>query len=238
MTHPSKTEDGVPSKVTAVGNIVGCYIDSRLWAEIGSQTWHHSSTQVLPQQASAAEALFLRKTHLCSGGTVLWLTPDFWSPQREFKIAILLLWILCEKAQCRSYPDMASLTLLRWTESLGFEYFWDTIRGLAGTPPTPLNVAVLCHLTAVLISLPYPDREARWKQKRRQEDFNIALRSHTICPFHEQADGRGGNASLHYRQTILRSLVSLGICRVPASVISPDIVNLPRFGLRPMIAQL
>lgn len=67
--------------------------------------------------------------------------------------------------------------------------FRDTIRGLTGTPPTPLNVAVLCHLTAVLIFLPYPDGEARWKQKGRQEDFNIALRSHTICPFHEQADG-------------------------------------------------
>lgn len=39
-------------------------------------------------------------------------------------------------------------------------------------------------------------------------------------------------------QPILRSLVNLGICRVPASVIAPDIVNSPRFGLHPMIAQL
>lgn len=85
--------------------------------------------------------------------------------------------------------------------SLGFEYFWESIRGLTGTPPTPLNVAALCHLTAVPIFLPYPDRDARWKQKGRQEDFNIALRSHTICPFHEPADGRGGNTSLHYKQT-------------------------------------
>lgn len=82
-----------------------------------------------------------------------------------------------------------------------FENFCECIRGLTGTPPTPLNVAALCHLTAVLIFLPYPDRDARWKQKGRQEDFNIALRSHTICPFHEQADGRGGNTSLHYKQT-------------------------------------
>lgn len=96
---------------------------------------------------------------------------------------------------------MAPVTLLQWTGSLAFEHFWDTIRGLTGTPPTPLNVAVLCHLRAVLIFLPYPDREARWKQKWRQEDFNIALRSHTICPFHEQADGRDGNTSLHYKQT-------------------------------------
>lgn len=95
----------------------------------------------------------------------------------------------------------AFLPLLRWTGTLGFEYFWDTVRGLTGTPPTPLNVAVLCHLTAVPIFLPYSGWEARWKQKGRQEYFNIALRSHTICPFHEQADGRVGNKSLHYKQT-------------------------------------
>lgn len=113
------------------------------------------------------------------------------------------------------------------------------IRGLTGTPPTLLNVAALCHLTAVLIFLPYPDGDARWKQKGRQEDFNIALRSHTICPFHEQADGRGGNTSLHYKQTpaYFKVTLSLGICRVPASVIAPDIVKSPHFGFK-MIAQL
>lgn len=105
------------------------------------------------------------------------------------------------EARCSSCPDTASLTLLKWTGSLGFKYFWGTVRGLTGTPPTPLNVAVLCHLTAVLIFLPYPVWEARWKQKGRQEYFNIALRSHTICPFHEQADGRVGNKSLHSKQT-------------------------------------
>lgn len=98
-------------------------------------------------------------------------------------------------------PDMAHLTL---TAMNRINWFWiflrDYIRGLTGTPPTPLNVAALCHLTAVLIFLPYPDRDARWKQKERQEDFNITLRSHTICPFHEQTDGRGGNYK-HYKQT-------------------------------------
>lgn len=94
----------------------------------------------------------------------------------------------------------------------GIQYLWNTVRGLTGTPPTPLNVAVLCHLTVVLIFLPYPDREARWKQKERQEEFNIALRSHIICPFHEHADWRSGNMSPHYKQAqpILRSLVRLG----------------------------
>lgn len=51
-----------------------------------------------------------------------------------------------------------------------------------------------------------------------------------------EAETRLHTADRH--QPILRSLVSLGICRVPASVIPPDIVNLPLFGLRPMIAQL
>lgn len=46
-----------------------------------------------------------------------------------------------------------------------------------------------------------PIQRSKVDQKRRQEDFNIALRSHTICPFHEQADERGGNTSLHYKQT-------------------------------------
>lgn len=115
-------------------------------------------------------------------------------------VGIAVLW-LCDSG--------APLFLLSWLlllnmlhePSLGFfEYFGESIRGLTGTPPTPLNVAALCHLTAVPIFLPYPDRDARWKQKERQEDFNIALRSHTICPFHEPADGRGGNTSAHYKQ--------------------------------------
>lgn len=96
---------------------------------------------------------------------------------------IWLLWLYCEKKRL-----------------LDFEYIWDSVRGLTGTPPTPLNVAVLCHLAAVLIYVPYPGRDARWKQKERQEDANITLRSHTICPFHERADGRGGNVSLNYKQ--------------------------------------
>lgn len=109
---------------------------------------------------------------------------------------------LYDKVQYSSYPDMAPLTLHAMNKITWFWVFLRVyIRGLTGTPPTPLNVAALCHLTAVLIFLPYPDGDARWKQKGRQEDFNIALRSHTICPFHEQADGRGGNTSLHYKQT-------------------------------------
>ncbi|KAI4821106.1 hypothetical protein KUCAC02_029056 [Chaenocephalus aceratus] len=38
-------------------------------------------------------------------------------------------------------------------------------------------------------------------KKERQEDFNIALRSRTICPFHEPADGRGRNTSPRHKHT-------------------------------------
>lgn len=114
-------------------------------------------------------------------------------------VGIAVLW-LCDSGAPLFLTWLLLLNMLH-EPSLGFfEYFGESIRGLTGTPPTPLNVAALCHLTAVPIFLPYPDRDARWKQKGRQEDFNIALRSHTICPFHEPADGRGGNTSAHYKQ--------------------------------------
>lgn len=114
-----------------------------------------------------------------------------------------------------------------------FEYFRESIRGLTVTPPTPLNVAALCHLTAVPIFLPYPDSDARWKQKERQEDFNIALRSHTICPFHEPAEGRGGNTSPRYKQTAAYFKVTRKSQRLQGSsgVIVPDIVKSPHFGV-------
>lgn len=186
VTHLFKLEYGVPGKAAAFGNNVGCYIDSRLRTEIGSQAaWHRQRSlhsRHLPCWSIAEQDLSLVQRY-CSAA-------DLWP--------VIIMNFTWGKSVKHIH---CFLTLLRWTGSLGFEYFWDTVRGLTGTPPTPLNVAVLCHLTAVLIFLPYTNWEARWKQKGRQEYFNIALRSHTICPFHEQADGRVGNKSLHYKQT-------------------------------------
>lgn len=149
-------------------------------------------------------------------------------------VGIALLWLSDSRAMLFLLTWLLSLNMPH-QPSLGFcEYFRESIRGLTGTPPTPLNVAALCHLTAVPIFLPYPDRDARWKQKGRQEDFNIALRSHTICPFHEPADGRGGNTSPHYKQTAAYFKVTRKSQRLQGSsgAIAPDIVKSPRFGFQ------
>lgn len=168
-------------------------------------------------------------------GVPIHVTCPIWKVQKEISSSwcrdciIMTVWQRSDALP----PHMAPLTQhAARTITWFFEYFRESIRGLTGTPPTPLNVAALCHLTAVPILLPYPDRDARWKQKGRQEDSNIALRSHTICPFHEPADGRGGNTSPHYKQTAAYFKVTRKSQHLQGSsgVIAPDIVKSPHFG--------
>lgn len=199
VTYLLELKCRVPRKVTSLADNEWCYVDSRLSEEIRSQMlWHPSSTPLSPSQSFS-----LLKHLWASLSQRQWpLTSDNHKdlpPCMKTGMDYHYYGCVVMKSTEALIPDLTPLSLLWWTGSLGLEYFWETIRGLTGTPPTLLNVAALCHLTAVPIFLPYPDGAARWKQKGSQEDLNIALRFHTICPFHEQTDGRGGNTSPHYK---------------------------------------
>lgn len=96
---------------------------------------------------------------------------------------------------------MAPLTLLREKKITGFwVYLRQCKRFNRDTAHTTKCSSSLSPRSSPDLPAIPRQRDARWKQKERQEDANIALRSHTICPFHERADGRGGNVSLHYKQ--------------------------------------
>lgn len=103
--------------------------------------------------------------------------------------------------QYSSYPDTTPLTQ---HAARKITWFWVFLRvykrfNRDAAHTTKCSSSVSPHSSPDLPAI--PRQRCKVETKGRQEDFNIALRSHAICPFHEPADGRGGNTSLHYKQT-------------------------------------